>query len=244
MMPRWEDLMARSSETSFETAADLLESLGGIDPKRVRLKPPPGKATEKDLLRVLTKTDRLFELVDGTLVEKVMGFGEGFLAMDIARLLARFLDENDLGDLGGADSSMRLLPGLVRLPDVSFLRWERYPNRQRPTEPIPNVVPDLAIEVLSEGNTPAEMQRKLKEYFLAGVALVWLVDPDKRTVEVFTAPDAGALFTEADTLDGGDVLPGLRLPVRDVFARVPRPAGKVRPTRRKKSSRTARRQED
>jgi Uma2 family endonuclease len=104
---------------------------------------------------------------------------------------------------------MRLLPGLVRLPDVSFVRWERYPNRQRPTVPIPDVVPDLAIEVLSEGNTPGEMKRKLKEYFLAGVGLVWFVDPQRRTVEGFTAPDDSTVFTEADTLDGGDVLPGL-----------------------------------
>jgi Uma2 family endonuclease len=70
------------------------------------------------------------------------------------------------------------------------------------------------------------MQRKLKEYFLAGVTLVWFVDPSKRTVEVFTAPDASTVFTEDQTLDGGDVLPGLRLPVRDVFIRVPRSAGK------------------
>jgi Uma2 family endonuclease len=227
--------MARSSSTTFETIEDLLENLGGIAPRRVRMEPLPGQATEEDLLRLLRKTDRLFELVDGTLVEKVMGFGEGFLAMDIGRLLGKFLDQHDLGDLGGADSTMRLMPKLVRIPDVSFVRWERYPNRQRPTEPIPDVVPDLAIEVLSEGNTPGEMRRKLKEYFLAGVAVVWLVDPARRTVTVFTAPDAGTTFTEEQALDGGDVLPGLRLAVRDVFARVPRPAGQARRARRHRS---------
>jgi Uma2 family endonuclease len=216
--------------------ADLLESLGGIAPRRVRMKPLPGKATEEDLLRALRKTDRLFELVDGTLVEKVMGFGEGGLAMDIGRLLGKFLDEHNVGDLLGADTTMRLLPGLVRLPDVSFIRWERYPNRERPTEPIPDVVPDLAIEVLSEGNTPGEMRRKLKEYFLAGVAVVWLVDPGRRTVTVFTAPDAGTTFTEEQALDGGDVLPGLRLPVRDIFARVPRSGGRGKSRRRKPKS--------
>ena len=134
---------------TFETMGDLLERLGGIAPQRVLLKPQPGKATEPDLLRVLSKTDRLYELVDGTLVEKGMGLGEGGLAMDIGRLLGKFLDQHDLGDLFGADSTMRLMPGLVRIPDVSFVGWEKLPNRQRPREPIPDLVPDLAVEVLS-----------------------------------------------------------------------------------------------
>ena len=229
--------MVRSSSTSLETMADVLGPLGGIEPQRVLMRPQPGKATEKDLLRVLNKTDRLFELVDGTLVEKVMGYGEGGLAADIIRLLGRFLDQNDLGDLAGADATMRLMPGLVRIPDVSFVRWEKLPARQRPSEPIPALVPDLAVEVLSEGNTPGEMKRKLKEYFLAGVQLVWFVDPTRRTVEVFTAPDASTIFTEGQTLDGGAVLPGLRLAVRDIFARVPQSAGqaeKKKPARRRR----------
>jgi hypothetical protein len=73
---------------TLETMGDLLERLGGIAPHRVLLKPQPGKATEADLLRVMRKTDRLFELVDGTLVEKVVGFNEAFLASDLIRLLA------------------------------------------------------------------------------------------------------------------------------------------------------------
>jgi Uma2 family endonuclease len=209
------------STAPFESIADLLERLGGISPKRVVLKPPPGKATEKDLLRLSARTDRLFELVDGTLVEKVMGYGEGGLAMDIGRLLGKFLDQHDLGDLVGADAAMRLMAGLVRIPDVSFIRWEKLPNRERPSEAIPDLAPDLAIEVLSEGNTPGEMKLKLKEYFLSDVSLVWFVDPRKRTVEVFTAPDKSTILFEDQTLDGGSVLPGLNLPVRDVFARVP-----------------------
>jgi Uma2 family endonuclease len=223
--------------SSLETLADVLDPLGGIAPQRVLLRPPPGKATEKDLLRVLRKTDRLFELVDGTLVEKVMGYGEGGLAADLIRLLGKFLDQHDLGDLAGADATLRLMPRLVRIPDVSFVSWEKLPGRQRPQEAIPDLVPDLAVEVLSEGNTPAEMKRKLKEYFLAGVRLVWFVDPAQRTVEVFTAPDASTVFSEGQTLECGDVLPGLRLAVRDVFARVPRSTGKAKkrkPARRRK----------
>lgn len=216
-------MSSTESEAPFESMASVLERLGGISPARVVMNPVPGKATEKDLLLLHRRTNRLFELVDGILVEKVMGFPEGGLAADIIFLLRKFLEGNDLGDVVGADATMRIMPGMVRIPDVSFICWDRLPNRQRPARAIPDLVPDLAVEVISEGNTPAEMQIKLKEYFLAGVRLVWFVEPSDRTVEVFTAPDRSTLFSEKHTLEGGDVLPGLLLPVRDVFARVPRP---------------------
>ncbi len=208
---------------------DLLERLGNISPRRVVLDPPPGKATEKDLLRLMRKTGRLYELVEGTLVEKPMGYLEGCLGGWILHLIQCFLDEHDLGNLGGADATMRLMPKLVRIPDVSFVVWDKLPGRQIPTEPIPDLVPDLAVEVLSEGNTPGEMKQKLKEYFFAGASLVWLVDPAKRVVRVHTAPDKGAVLTEADTLGGGAVLPGLALPVKRIFERLPAaPARKPR----------------
>jgi Uma2 family endonuclease len=221
---------------SWETIKELLEQLGGISPDRVRMDPLPGTATEEDLIRLNSRTDRLYELVDGTLVEKAMGYAEGFLAADLIALLRPMMDKNNLADVGGDGSTMRLLSKLVRIPDVAVIRWDRYPNGERPTEPVPELAPDLAVEVLSESNTAGEMQRKLKEYFLADVSLVWFVDPRKRTVEVFTAPDESTVFTEDDVLDGGDVLPGLSLPVRDVFARTPRakPTG-PRKRRRKKT---------
>jgi Uma2 family endonuclease len=231
--------MARAKAlANLDNMGELLEHLGGISPHRIRLNPPPGQATEKDLLAILDRTNRIFELVDGVLVEKVMGYPEGTLALDIVRLLGPYLDQHDLGDLAGADATMRIMPRLVRIPDVSFIRWEKYPGRQRPTVPIPHLVPDLAIEVLSEGNTPGEMERKLREYFLAGVEAVWMVDPRQRTVKVHTPTNQdGTLLTEAETLDGGSVLPGLNLPVRRIFARVP-PATKApssRPRQKKRN---------
>jgi Uma2 family endonuclease len=201
----------------------VLEQLGDIAPSRVRLKPPPGTATERDLIRLNDHTDRLYELVDGILVEKVVSFPESALAMTLGRLLGNFIEEHDLGILAGPDGGMRLMPGLVRLPDVSFVRWERLPVRgEVPDEPVAGLAPDLAVEVLSKSNTRKEMERKLKEYFLAGVRLVWMVDPARRTVQVHTAPDQSRLLTEEQTLDGGEVLPGLALPLRQVFARVSR----------------------
>ena len=189
-----------STAPRYENVAQLLEQLGDVDPARIRLNPPPGKATEKNLLELHGRTDRLYELVDGVLVEKVMGYLEGTLAVWLSFLLQMFLEENNLGNLAGPDATMRLMPGLVRIPDLSFVRWERLPvPGQIPAEPIPDLVPDLAIEVLSESNRPGEMARKLKDYFVSGVGLVWFVDPQRRTVEVHTAPDESAPARRRDT---------------------------------------------
>jgi hypothetical protein len=86
--------MANVSTTpaAIATIADLMDRLGGISPARVRFRPPPGTATERDVLDVEAREDRLCELVDGVLVEKVMGFYEGFLAATLIRLLGTFLD--------------------------------------------------------------------------------------------------------------------------------------------------------
>src|SRR5262249_56975388 len=151
-----------------------------------RLKPAPGEATERDVTAIHLREGRLYELVDGILVEKVMAFPEAILAAHIIYLLKKHQERRSLGIVAGADGTLRIMPGLVRIPDVSFVSWDRLPNRQPPSEPIPDLVPDLAVEVISKGNTKSEMRRKLRDYFLAGVRLVWFVYPKKRTVQVFT----------------------------------------------------------
>jgi Uma2 family endonuclease len=230
-----------TSTPRFETMADLLDQLGGIPPNRVRMDPTPGTATEGDILKLQRRTDRLYELVDGVLVEKAMGFIESTLACDLIFFLKTFLETNDLGFLAGPDGAARLMPGLVRIPDISFIAWEQLPKRERPRDPIARLAPALAVGVLSPSNTEKEMERKLKEYFLSGVRVVWLVDPETRTVRVYTAPDRGSTLGEGQTLDGGEVLPGLKLPISKIFAEVPRPptpeTGGSRPTRKRKPGR-------
>jgi Uma2 family endonuclease len=202
------------------TVAELLKKLGGIPAERVLLDPPPGTATEKDVLAVEQREGRLCELVDGVLVEKAMGLAESFLALEIAFLLRWFLAEHDLGFLAGEAGTLRLWPGLVRIPDVSFISWNQFPNRKIPKKPIPDVYPDLAVEVLSRKNTKAEIDRKLHEYFRSGTRLAWVVNPRKRCVSVYTTPDQFRLLKEDESLDGGEVLPGLNVPLREVFARL------------------------
>ena len=76
--------------------------------------------------------------------------------------------------------------------------------------------------MLSAGNTPGEMARKRQEYFAAGVDVVWQVDPNTRTVEVFTAPDQSTVLHEAQTLTGDPVLPGFTLPLQELFGTLDR----------------------
>jgi Uma2 family endonuclease len=202
------------------TVADLLAHFGPIAHRRIRQDPPPGRATEQDVLDIHDREKRLYELVDGVLVEKAMGIQESFLAVLLARLLGDFVDRHDLGFVLGADGMARLAPGLVRIPDVSFVSWRRVPNRRIPRVAMLGFAPDLAVEVLSPSNTPQEMTRKLHDYFGAGVRQVWYVDPVNRTVQVFTAGDQSTLVPEGHHLTGDPVLPGFVLSLHDLFAQL------------------------
>ncbi|HYV39043.1 MAG TPA: Uma2 family endonuclease [Gemmataceae bacterium] len=221
---------------TFENAAELVQRLGNIPLERICFTPPPGTATERDLLNAMRRNDRLYELVDGTLVEKTMGLSESMIAGQVLIEIGVFARQKDLGIPAGADGTVRLLKGLVRIPDVSFFCWDKLPGRVLPSEPIPDLFPDLAVEVLSENNTPQEMERKLREYFLAGVRLVWMIDPRKRTAAVYTTPDApAATLDETQSLDGGKVLPGFTLPLSELFARLPAAPKKMHSSRKKKA---------
>jgi Uma2 family endonuclease len=206
----------------IDTVADLLARLGSIPPERIRFHPYPGTATEADVCIRPGGEKRLVELVDGVLVEKPRGYYESLVAAVLIRLLGTYAEEHDLGIVLGADATLRLWPGLVRLPDVSFIDWSRFPNRDLPAGAILGMAPDLAVEVLSEGNTEAEMERKLHEYFHAGVRLVWYVDPEKQSARVYRSPVQFQELSESDILDGEDVVPGFRLSIREWLARAGR----------------------
>jgi Uma2 family endonuclease len=200
------------------TAADLTERFGPILLRRIRFTPAPGTATEQDVLEIHQREKRLCELVDGILVEKTVGFLESCLTAAFGGILGTWVARRNLGAVAGPDGMLRLEPGLIRIPDVSFIEWDRFPNRQVQRDPIPDLVPDLAVEVLSPNNTEREMEGKLDDYFRTGTRLVWYVDPLTRTVDVYTARDRSFRLTAADTLDGAPLLPGFQLPLQQLFA--------------------------
>jgi Uma2 family endonuclease len=198
------------------TLADLFNQVGQVPMERIRLVPAPGTACEEDVIRA-ERAGHLCELVDGVLIEKTMGYCESAIAARIIFFLQQFVVPRKLGMVLSSDGTLRILPGQVRIPDVSFIGWHRFPGGKRPAAPIPALAPDLAIEVLSPSNTRAEMDRKLRDYFAAGVRLVWYVDPATRSAKAYTAPDQCAAIGADGALGGGDVLPGFELPLQTLL---------------------------
>jgi Uma2 family endonuclease len=205
------------------TFADLLHELGDIPPSRIVMRPPPGTATEDDVLRLIeAPRKRLCELIDGVLVEKAMGWKESALAIYVASSLSGFVRPRNLGLIAGADGTIKLWAGRVRIPDVAYISWDRLPGRRMPEKPIPQIAPEIAVEVLSESNTEREMEKKRVDYFKIGVKLLWEIDPEGRTVTVYTSPEDSRLLKENEILDGEEVLPGYTLKLAELFAELDR----------------------
>ena len=211
-----------TATTSLKTLADLLRRLGDVPPDRVRLTPPPGTATVQDVIAIEGQEGRLCELIDGVLLEKCMGYGESALTGLLLALLHLYNGPRNLGIVTGPDGMIELMPDLVRIPDIALVRWERLPSRRRPSSPVPQLVPNLAVEVLSRSNTLGEMAAKRHDYFAAGVELVWEIDPDARTVTVYSSLTDLLKLSAAETLDGGTVLPGFSIPLAQLFAELDR----------------------
>jgi len=165
-------------------------------------------------------SESLYEVVDGRIVEKVMGSFEVEVAGTLFNHLANFAKEQGLGK-----AQMELLflidPArkLKRRPDVAFISRDRWPVRKpAPRSEAWDVVPDLMVEVVSPSNTASEVVIKLRDYFQAGVRLVWVVYPVEQWVYVYETVSAARILHRDDTLDGGEVIPGFRLALTEVFA--------------------------
>ena len=219
-----ESLAARPGDP--DNLANVIRRLGDIPLERIPFPSPLGRASEADVLAALegrTGPKRLYELFDGVLVEKPMGYFESWLGFMLCGLLGEYLREHPVGIGLSADGALRVLPGQVRIPDVCFISWERMPGGALPPEPIPDLVPDLAVEILSQTNTRVEMERKLADYFEAGTLLVWIVDPPTRSARAYTSPGRWVDVGPDGWLEGDPVLPGFRVSMADWFARATAP---------------------
>jgi Uma2 family endonuclease len=199
------------------TASEVLARFGDIPIARIRTSPPPGEATEADVLKLHDRHDRLFELIDGTLVEKAMGWRESELAIVIARLLGNFAAANGLGKVLGSDGMFRIKPEQIRIPDVAFISKERFAGRDLSSGAFWELGCDLAVEVISPSNTRREMERKLADYFGAGVPMVWFVYLPTREVVVYSSPQDSTTLRCDDVLEGGNVLPGFSVRISEIF---------------------------
>jgi Uma2 family endonuclease len=156
-------------------------------------------------------------LIDGVIVEKAMGWEESTLGAKLIAILDRFLVNQPMAIVAGADGLSRLRPGRIRMPDVGVYLLSRFPGGKARRVSVCDIAPDWAVEILSRSNTRREMEIKRKHFFAAGTKLIWNVDPRARTVEVWTSPKVMQILTEEDTADLGDILPGFTVNIGTWF---------------------------
>ena len=181
------------------------------------------RLTAQDLWR-LGEGDARRELVDGQVVEMApVGGVHGEITLRIGRKLAEHVERHGTGKVLVGDVGFVLNlphdPERVRGPDVAFVSSQRLPGGRLP-QGFLSGAPDLAVEVLSPSDNPVDVQQKVRDYLDAGARLVWVFAPQAKTVTVYRTDGSARLLREQDFLEGEDVLPGLSIPLADVFSSV------------------------
>ena len=159
------------------------------------------------------------ELYDGVPREHTgMSWQHGRLGVRISSPLYFYVASHALGEVFTSDTLFTLArhPDTVVRPDVSFVRSDRRPPEDE-WDRIARIPPDLAVEVVSPTDRPVDIMDKIERYQAAGVPLLWLVEPGRRTVTVYTLGQDPHTLREADILHGGDVIPGFTLPIAEIF---------------------------
>ena len=161
-----------------------------------------------------------WELVEGELLPMApSGAESSTVGARITVLVGGHVLRHRLGHVFNAEGGFRPDPSseTVRSPDFAFVRSDRFPGGAKPSG-FPALAPDFAVEVLSPTDRRTDAVAKCNWWIEVGARLVWLVDPERQAVLAFTADDLPHRFVAGDHLDGGDVLPGLSIPVADIFA--------------------------
>jgi Uma2 family endonuclease len=162
------------------------------------------------------ETDRRFELINGEIVEKMPTILHGVLVLILGNALFMYLRQNPIG-YATVEGRYRVLGDTMHdvIPDLSFIVSEKGEPVSKGAAPY---MPDLAVEVQSDGQSDRFMANKAAYYLANGSRMVWLVYPGTQIVEVLT-PDTRILLNSEGTISSGDVLPGFSLPVRDLFSK-------------------------
>lgn len=184
--------------------------------------------TPEDLLNM--PDSKSYELVNGQLVERKMGTESSWVGGELLALLRQFGKAHRIGWAFPADNGYQCFlhePGLVRRPDVSFVRYGRLTGGVLP-KGWTKIPPDLAVEVVSPKETSYELDEKVEDYLKAGVPLVWVINPNSRLVRVHRGDGSVSYLREDDELSGEDVIPGFRCVVREILP-APEPATEAQP---------------
>ncbi len=194
----------------------------------------PGALDEAAMNEMLTKTrytpeeflelpdNKRFELVNGKLVERPMSTMASLVAVKVIQKLSNYVDANPVGDVLESEASYQCFPDdpdKVRKPDISFIRNGRLPPEQLHKGHI-RIAPDLAVEVLSPNDLAYEVDEKVREYLEAEVQLVWIIDPEARTVIIHRKNGTKEILVESQDLKGEDVIPKFHCRVQDLFPKL------------------------
>jgi len=172
-----------------------------------------------DELFQMPKDGFRYELVKGELRKmSPAGSEHGAIIINITVLLGQHVKSNKLGVCFGAETGFKIAtdPDTVRAPDLAFISRERIPESDIPKKFWPGA-PDLAVEVLSPGDSYEEVDEKVEDWLMAGTRAVWIVNPRRRIVSVYRSMNDVKRLSESDELDGGDVVPGFRCKVSEIF---------------------------
>ncbi|MEO0987991.1 MAG: Uma2 family endonuclease [Cyanobacteria bacterium J06639_14] len=169
----------------------------------------------------LPKDGHRYEVVDGELIDMGnSGMEHGNLGAYLGGLIELYARPQRLGVTCDSSKAFKLTSGNRRSPDVSFITRERLQGLGRGRLPTGYFegAPDLAVEILSSGNTVEEIHTKIVEYFSNGTQLVWVIHPDEQYVLVYHEPSPDQFLKVGDSLDGENVVPGFSCPLADLFA--------------------------
>jgi len=168
------------------------------------------------IIETVLDQDKEYEIVDGQPEEKQMGGARhGGVGSRLIGELWAHIKAQRLGGVYGADTSFQIGQN-ERMPDVAFVAAARIPEEGEPEGAWP-MPPDLAVEIVSPTDLHEKLMTKVTEYLKAGVRQVWLISPEHRTVTIYSSPTEVKVLQGADELDGGDVIPGFRCRVADLF---------------------------
>jgi len=176
---------------------------------------PAENLTEEQLLSMphLGKT----EMIDGKLIVAPAGFEHGDVALALAGELRNHVRKHKLGRVVDSSTGFWMRSGNLLSPDVAFVAAARLQGLKRLPRKYFRGSPDLVAEVLSPNDRPAEIERKIAEYFETDTRLLWLVDPEQRTVQVYRDGRVTRTLRGNEAIDGEDVVPGFVLKLEDLF---------------------------
>jgi len=159
------------------------------------------------------------ELIDGEIIQlSPGGFDHSFSSSKIDRILGDFVEKNDLGWVLGNEAGLRIREDLPRSfgADVLFISYKRIPREKRPKGFL-RIAPELIVEVLDDDASWKKIYKKIDDYHEFGVDMVWVADPNTRTVKIFPRRGKPTIVHEGEQIDGGKILPGFKVAIARFF---------------------------